>query len=66
MKTFDVKIVQEYSVTREITIQVEAETAGDAAEQIQSEEIIPDFHDPLWEADWDLMDETVSATERTT
>ena len=55
-----VRIVQGFSVRREIVVEVEADSL-DAALDRQAESDAPDFDDPRWRSKWSLRTEDIHA-----
>lgn len=58
MASFPLTIIQTFSVTRSITVEREGTHWLDAVTR-QEADCAPDFDDPAWQTDWDLVEEEV-------
>lgn len=55
-----VKVTQLYRATRTVEIEVSADNAYSALEDVESgNRELPRFNDPAWNTGWELLDETV-------
>lgn len=58
MASFPLKITQTFSATRTITVERKGFHWLDAVER-QALDCKPDFDDPAWETDWNLLEEEI-------
>ena len=60
MKTFRVRVIQSYQVTRTINMDVEADSIESAIEHVASGSMdVPEFDAVGWRTGWDLQSEKV-------